>query len=536
MVEILCTVTGIIAGSAAVATIMHQQAERERSLYASHSSVEESLRLKVLADQLQSLTTRVSADVTAHSERVSSINGRLDPADQDPEAILSAINELIAANAAMHGQLAEAQNQIHQQSQQIEQTATEARTDSLTGLANRRALNEYLHGCIEPARSAEVTALFMLDVDHFKSCNDTHGHLAGDAVLAMFAKRISQWCQDRYYAARYGGEEFAVILNGNSIGEVVHQAAELRASISNKPITYLDLTLKLTASGGLTQLRQGETIETAYHRADEGLYLAKKNGRNCGFWLSADEWLRMESNAVELEEVAETAQPLPSPQASQTSARAVAKSEVASAQPASPTLSRAEDEVANPVAKLSAEVVAVTPPNAMKATEHNESTADVLDLNVFLQRLEVHFAQLGRANLPATAMMLEAVGLNRGSPQTMEACWANTLALIQSHVRGIDVICRINQVTLCIFMPGSQMDVSLDRASRMQQGLTALRKDTSLAGPFPDRLSIALASVVHKENPGFFMQRLEAALDEARNSQDDELIIHDGQDCRPQLV
>ena len=134
MVEILCTVTGIIAGSAAVATIMHQQAERERAVIESHSSVEESLRLKGLADQLQLLTNRVSADVTAHSERVSSINERLDPNDQNTDAILSAINELVAANAAMQSQLADAQNQIHQQSQQIELTATEARTDSLTGL------------------------------------------------------------------------------------------------------------------------------------------------------------------------------------------------------------------------------------------------------------------------------------------------------------------------------------------------------------------------------------------------------------------
>ncbi len=535
MVEILCTVTGIIAGSAAVATIMHQQAERERSLYASHSSVEESLRLKVLADQLQSLTSRVSADVTAHSERVSSINDRLDPTEQAPEAILSAINELIAANAAMQGQLAEAQNQIHQQSQQIEQTATEARTDSLTGLANRRALNEYLHSCIEPSHSAEVSALFMLDIDHFKSCNDTHGHLAGDAVLAMFAKRISEWCQDRYYAARYGGEEFAVILSGNSMGEVVHQAAELRASVSNKAITYLDLTLKLTASGGLTQLRQGETIDTAYHRADEGLYLAKKSGRNCGFWLNAGEWLRMESNATDDEPVAGIMQQLPSHQSSQTSARSVATPEAESVHTASPITSRAEDESSKQVAKLLAADDPVTPAKATKV-EHNESTADVLDLNVFLQRLEVHFAQLSRANLPATAMMLEAIGLNRGSPQTIEACWANTLSLIQSHVRGIDVICRINQFTMCIFMPGGQLDTSVDRASRMQQGLSALRKDTSLAGPFPDRLSIALASVVHKANPGSFMQRLESALDEARNSQDDELIIHDGQGCRPQLV
>lgn len=524
MVEILCTLTGIIAGSAAVATIMHQQVERERAQFEVRTSVDESLRLKVLADQLQLLTTRVSADVTAHNERVCSINERLDPNDQNSDAILSAINELISANAAMQSQLADAQSQIQQQSQQIELTATEARTDSLTGLANRRALNEYLHACVQPTPKEEVSALFMLDIDHFKSCNDTHGHMAGDAVLAMFARRINEWCSGRYYAARYGGEEFAVILSGNSIEEVVHQAAKVRSQVSNKPITYLDLTLKLTASGGLTQLSRGETIESAYARADEGLYRAKKEGRNCGYWLSGTEWLRLETIATE----DTLTQPLPhAPELqvtlppSPTQAHSVPSLDSPS-HPSSNTTDKQSAIAAKSVPMPTEPAKAIAPSKSART----ETTADVLDLSVFLQRLEIHFQQLGRANLPAASVMLDAVGLKRGTAQATEMCWSNTLALIQSHVRGIDVICRINETTVCIFMPGAQLDGALERASRMQQTLASMHKDPSVAGPIPDRLSIALASVTRNESPGAFMQRLESALDEARDSQLSEPVIH----------
>ena len=536
MVEILCTVTGILAGSAAVATIMHQQAERDRSQVESMSTLEESLRLKGLADQLQLLTHRVAADVTAHSERVSNINERLDPTDQEPGSILSTINELIEANAAMQSQLADAQNQIHQQSRQIEATATEARTDALTGLANRRALNEHLHGCIQSAKPGEVLALLMLDIDHFKSCNDTHGHLAGDTVLAMFAKRIAQWGGGRHYAARYGGEEFAVVLRGESLDEIASQAAALRAGVSEKVITYLDLTLTLTASAGLTQLRPGESIEAAYHRADEGLYIAKKGGRNCGYLLKDDQWVRFGSENA----ASDSAETQPTQTSLQTdnpntklAGLPFADSQSKAAPVARTNLTSGEVMERTSKNPLSIETETIAQPN--KSTS-NDISADVLDLNDFLHRLEIHFTQLSRGDLPATAIMLDAVGLDQLQSQLGETCWANTLKMIQQQIRGIDVICRINQQTVCIFMPGSKLDAAVDRAGRMQQTLAAARRDTQYAGPLPDRFCIALASMIRNESAGAFMQRLEGALDEARDARPGELVVNDGKMLQPQAV
>ncbi len=536
MVEILCTVTGILAGSAAVATIMHQQAERDHSQFESISTQEESLRLKRFAEQLELLTHRMTADVAAHSERVSHINERLVVTDQQSGPVISAINDLIAANTTMQNQLADAQHQIHEQSRQIEATVTEARTDALTGLANRRALNEHLHGCIQSQKSNEVSALLMIDIDHFKSCNDTHGHLAGDAVLTMFAKRIAQWSGNKSYTARFGGEEFAVVLHGSSFEEITTQAASLRSALSEKVITYLDLGLKLTASAGLTQLRSGESIEAAYHRADEGLYIAKHNGRNCGYFLTENDWVRFSEDKPACESEA-TSFLHPSLQFETANVK-LRGLPFADSQFSSTAAARSIPPLENASAgtRRSQLSIAMEGFNLPSKSGTDETTADVLDLNDFLHRLEVHFTQLSRGDLPATAIMLDAVGLDQLQTQLGERCWANTLGIIQQQVRGIDVICRINQHTICIFMPGSKLEAAIDQAVGMQKLLATTRREMLHVGPVPDRFCIALASVLRNENAGTYMQRLERALGDALKAQPGELIIHDGNSLIKQTV
>ncbi len=120
--------------------------------------------------------------------------------------------------------------------------------------------------------------MLLLDIDHFKSFNDTYGHTTGDAVLAAFARNIKKFCHQECYPARYGGEEFAVILTGRDTEALAQKAAELRRFVSSQTIAYEDLQLKITASAGLCILSKGDTLQTAYDRADEGLYRAKKAG------------------------------------------------------------------------------------------------------------------------------------------------------------------------------------------------------------------------------------------------------------------
>jgi diguanylate cyclase len=511
MIEILCTLTGVISGIAVVAALMQQQGNRSRFQTKEAPAADDAERIKGLTNQLQMLTYRVAADVSAHNEKVVHINESLQPSQKEPERILTAITELIHANESMQDQLAAAQMRLTQQTRQIEAAARQARTDALTGLSNRRALDEYLKACIDAPPTDLVNGLLLLDIDHFKSFNDSYGHTTGDAVLASFARAISKWCNGKCYAARYGGEEFAIILSRKTAVELAATAGEVRTFISEQVINHEDLQLKITSSGGLTILQSGDTIQQAYERADEGLYRSKKAGRNCGHWLSDGEWVRLPSNALEAESLSLPAAPLGS---GQTPTRQV--SGQTSLHPSSTTGSNKADSGEN-------EVTAVNRPD--KQATH----IDVLDLNTFVERVDVQLKQLGRAELPATAIVVEGIGIKALTGNDASTSWTNTMELVQSQIRGIDLICRIRQYALCVFMPGCSLNAALERAGRMQAELENLRQEAS--STYPKRLAIAAATAKDNEACGTFIQRIEYALDEAQDAKPNELVIHDGATC-----
>lgn len=160
-----------------------------------------------------------------------------------------------------------------------------ATTDGLTGLFNRRLALDRLHNERERAgRSGRPLTVILLDVDHFKSVNDTHGHDVGDAVLKAVAATLAKAVRSMDTAARYGGEEFLLILpetdveGGMRLAERTRQALEkLRLKLPQGG------SLKLTASFGVATWKPGghaESIEGLLKRADEALYAAKSGGRN----------------------------------------------------------------------------------------------------------------------------------------------------------------------------------------------------------------------------------------------------------------
>jgi len=156
--------------------------------------------------------------------------------------------------------------------------------DPLTGLSNRRYFQNILSREIEVvARSGEPALLLMLDIDHFKKINDTHGHPAGDAVLQALAKTLTACVRPMDTVARYGGEEFVIILPSCQ-GYYGHQVAErIRESVNNATVTLASSeTLQLTVSiGGAYAPRWvRSTAELWVDRADIELYRAKTEGRN----------------------------------------------------------------------------------------------------------------------------------------------------------------------------------------------------------------------------------------------------------------
>jgi diguanylate cyclase (GGDEF)-like protein len=155
--------------------------------------------------------------------------------------------------------------------------------DGMTGIHNKRFFMEFMEREIAvAARHGHPLTLVMFDVDHFKKVNDTHGHLAGDAVLKDLAQRIRPRIRREDLFARYGGEEFACVLPSTALPGGIVFAEHLRGLIEERPCLFDGKGIPFTISLGVTTLHRESGVDTAgiIKRADDNLYAAKRGGRN----------------------------------------------------------------------------------------------------------------------------------------------------------------------------------------------------------------------------------------------------------------
>jgi diguanylate cyclase (GGDEF)-like protein/PAS domain S-box-containing protein len=150
-------------------------------------------------------------------------------------------------------------------------------TDTLTGVWNRRHGTELLAADLSARRPGQALSLLMLDIDHFKTINDTFGHQAGDHVLIEIASRLRRSLRGSDMVARWGGEEFVVLLRDCALPDALRLAEDIRAAIAELPFGAMG---SLTVSVGVAEARAGEDLTTWLERADQALYRAKRSGRN----------------------------------------------------------------------------------------------------------------------------------------------------------------------------------------------------------------------------------------------------------------
>lgn len=173
---------------------------------------------------------------------------------------------------------------ISQLTEELEVARREAMTDALTGLANRKLFDAVLRqASMDSLESGEPLSLLFIDVDHFKTFNDTYGHQVGDQVLKLLALMLNNNIRGQDTAARYGGEEFALILPQTALSGASLVARKICAQVGTKTVVRRKTGGKLgqiTVSIGVATLAVGESLRQFIARADQALYAAKKRGRN----------------------------------------------------------------------------------------------------------------------------------------------------------------------------------------------------------------------------------------------------------------
>ena len=240
------------------------------------------------AQRLHQLAGSVADDVGQHQARIQKVNEDLMALDADRhpplnEAVLGAIARVVESNAQLQQRLTAAETRLQQHSEQIRSKISEARTDPLTDLPNRRAFEGELDRRIaEWRRDGIPFSLMMIDIDYFKSLNDRYGHPGGDAILRSVSNVIKTTLRAMDMVARVGGDELAVILPSTSLADAVLAATRVRQAVEGHGVRFDDCDLRTTVSVGLAPVTPSDNAASLMKRADEALYASKRCGRNCG--------------------------------------------------------------------------------------------------------------------------------------------------------------------------------------------------------------------------------------------------------------
>jgi diguanylate cyclase len=227
-------------------------------------------------------TARIDSVFANHEQRLAS--------PLDPAAVQETVADLLAGTGSMRSITAElsarlkaSTDEVHALTESLQRAQNEALLDPLTGLRNRRGFEQSAGDLTQQGGDLGGTALLMVDIDHFKVVNDTHGHILGDKVLRAVAHVLKSNIKGRDLAARLGGEEFAVLLPDTSAEGATVLGKRICSLVSHGRIKRAagEGTIgQVTISIGIAMARAGESLESLMERADAALYSAKRAGRN----------------------------------------------------------------------------------------------------------------------------------------------------------------------------------------------------------------------------------------------------------------
>jgi diguanylate cyclase (GGDEF)-like protein len=353
-------------------------------------------------------------------------------------------------------------------------------TDSLTGIANRRAYEfELTRRVAQWERDGTPLILVLIDIDHFKKFNDRYGHSAGDAVLQGVAQTLQTTIRKADLVARYGGEEFAIILPGINFEEAKDVAERMRRLVECQRFSYESLTLRLTISIGFAQLLPHEDVSSLTKRTDAALYSSKEAGRNCVHYHDGvtcqqhGNGMRTEPSDVLLDE----------------------------------SINHADDN-------------------------YSDETTGLPTQRVLLGELRRRAAERSRYGVDVVLAVVRVDEYNTPDSQarTQKSLMATIARMIGSELRETDLVVRYGANSFAILMPSTTLQGAAFPLKRICTRATNYR-DVQYPG-LSYAVSIGVTEVGRNEPAGTAMRNVEAAVDSASASGGGCLVFHEHDYCQ----
>jgi len=247
---------------------------------------------------IQKLVTTLFKKITGMTRKTQNFSSSLEKynnilkRDPDIDTIASLIFNLIddtdsvlKTNQSMESMLEAMNEEVDILRNNLQALNKEAFTDKLTAVPNRRAFDKKIeHLCDDYHNEQQVFSLLLIDIDHFKQFNDTHGHTVGDRVLKYVAGVMTGGIKGDDMLARYGGEEFVVLLPNTSYEDAIAVGNHIREKVSSNKLVDNNAQQKVlgyvTVSIGVAAINEKDNLDSIVERADKALYLAKERGRN----------------------------------------------------------------------------------------------------------------------------------------------------------------------------------------------------------------------------------------------------------------
>ncbi len=454
-------------------------------------STEENDTAKEALKRIQRIAETMAGNLQSHQSAISDVDGKLQSIDVEHDgvdAVVAIVAELVEHNATIQSQLAEAQFRVDELAREIESQHQEARTDALTGCANRRAFDETLDALHQDYLSGQFPyALIMFDIDHFKQVNDQHGHAAGDEVLRMVGRVLRNHVRGADTVARYGGEEFAVLMPGVSVQQACFLAESLRTIVAAQLVSHADGALKVTASLGVAAALGQENSGQLKERADAALYAAKNSGRNCVYWHDGSQCLPIDGLQLVESETSE------------------------------------EDTSGLPTIELSGENSDLPITVSSESLDPQDFDREILynlpTKTELCQDVRRRIAEWQRGGPTIAVTLVELVNRDkiegRYGAQAVTAVLGAVANAIRQTIRDMDSLARYTPTTLAILMPGVRQQDAVFVAERIRK--TVQKTEVRLFGErMPLDIHLASVEVVDGDDMQKLLSRASEGLAESR--------------------